>query len=137
MRKEHQADDFECPVGATVAVMGGKWKASILHVLLEPAGVSRFGELRRRLPAATPQMLTNQLRELEADGVVHRRVYRQVPPKVEYSLTPLGRTLEPVVRAMCEWGRGHERRLRARDRRRVTAARGARGGRPTPVRPPP
>jgi DNA-binding HxlR family transcriptional regulator len=91
-----------CPVTAAVGAIGGKWKPIIVFYLLERT--HRFGELRRRIPNATQQMLTLQLRELERDGVVRRHVYREVPPKVEYSLTPLGQRLEPVVRALSSWG---------------------------------
>ncbi len=83
-------------------MIGGKWKPLIVHSLL--GGTLRFGELRRRLPGVTQQMLTLQLRELERDGVVHREVYAQVPPKVEYSLTDLGRDLDRVVESMTRWG---------------------------------
>lgn len=95
-----------CPIEATLAVIGGKWKPLILYHLF--AGTCRFGELRRRVPAATQQMLTQQLRELERDGIVHREVYREVPPKVEYSLTPLGRSLEPILLGMADWGARYE-----------------------------
>lgn len=96
----------KCPVEQTLDVVGGRWKAILLfHLLTVP--VLRFGELRRRLPAATPRMLTLQLRELERDGCVERKIYPQVPPKVEYSMTPFGRTLEPVVKALCFWGMEH------------------------------
>ncbi|MBC8101697.1 MAG: winged helix-turn-helix transcriptional regulator [Cytophagales bacterium] len=91
-----------CSVEATIAVVGGRWKPLILHQLL--TGTRRFGELRRAIPGATQQMLTQQLRELEADGIIHREVYAQVPPKVEYSLTQYGQTLEPILSAMHEWG---------------------------------
>lgn len=91
-----------CPVTATVDVIGGKWKPLIVFYLLPET--RRFGQLRRLMPEVTQQMLTLQLRELERDGVVHREIYRQVPPKVEYSLTPLGRSLEPIVALMTEWG---------------------------------
>lgn len=95
---EHQA----CPVNMTLDVIGGKWKILILYQLCE--GTQRFNELRRLLPDVTQRMLTLQLRELEQDGIVHREVYAQVPPKVEYSLTDLGRTLEPVINTLHEWG---------------------------------
>ena len=70
-------------------------------------GTLRFSELRKFLPQATPKMLTQQLRELEADGIIHREVYPVVPPKTEYSLTDFGRPLSPVLNSMCEWGKEH------------------------------
>lgn len=91
-----------CPVTAAVDVIGGKWKPLIVWNLM--AGTRRFGELRRLLPNVTQQMLTAQLRDLEAHGILHREIYRQVPPKVEYSLTPLGRDLAPVLEQMVRWG---------------------------------
>ena len=84
-------------------VIGGKWKVIIIHHLLD--GTKRFSELRRLIPQVTQRMLTSQLRELESDGAVHREVYPQVPPKVEYSLTKLGKTLEPVLLVMHDWGK--------------------------------
>lgn len=96
---------FSCPVEATLHVMGGKWKALILFYLLQ--GTKRFNELKRLMPQVTQQMLTLQLRELERDGVVHRQVYAEVPPKVEYSLTETGRSLEPILLLMLEWGLGY------------------------------
>lgn len=95
----------ECPVAATIGVIGGKWKPQIVHALLY--GTLRFGELRRALPGVTQQMLTAQLRELERDGVIHREVYREVPPKVEYSLTPLGRSLDRIIAQMYLWGEAY------------------------------
>jgi DNA-binding HxlR family transcriptional regulator len=91
-----------CPVEATLEVIGGRWKVLILRELMP--GVRRFNELHRSLCGITQKMLTQQLRELEEDDLVHREVYLQVPPKVEYSLTPTGRTLEPVLEAMHYWG---------------------------------
>lgn len=96
---------FSCPVEATLHVMGGKWKPLILFYLLK--GTKRFNELKRLMPQVTQQMLTLQLRELERDGVVHRQVYAEVPPKVEYSLTETGRSLEPILLMMLEWGMEH------------------------------
>ncbi|HEX6540507.1 MAG TPA: helix-turn-helix domain-containing protein [Ktedonobacterales bacterium] len=97
-----QLQTIVCPVEITLSIVGGKWKPMIVWFLL--SGTKRFGELRRLLPGATQQMLTMQLRELEQAGVLHREVYAQVPPKVEYSLTELGRTLEPVVTQLATWG---------------------------------
>jgi DNA-binding HxlR family transcriptional regulator len=91
-----------CPAEVTLAVIGGRWKVLILFHLFR--GVMRFSELQRALPGVTQKMLTQQLREMERDGIVRRTVYPQVPPKVEYGLTPLGETLRPVVKAMCQWG---------------------------------
>jgi DNA-binding HxlR family transcriptional regulator len=97
---------YSCSVEVAIGVIGGKWKSVILYHLIEKR-VIRFGELRRLLAKATAQMLTAQLRELEADGVVHRKVYPQVPPKVEYSLTPFGESLAPIIRAMAKWGESY------------------------------
>ncbi len=91
-----------CSVEATVGLIDGKWKSVILFHLL--ARTLRFGELSRILVLVSPRMLTNQLRELEEDGLVVRTVYPQVPPKVEYSLSPLGRSMEPVLMALKTWG---------------------------------
>lgn len=96
-----------CPVEATLDLIGGKWKGVILYHLLE--GTHRFGELRRKLPSVTQRMLTKQLRELEECGVIRRVVHAEVPPRVEYSLTPLGETLRPVVLALKEWGDRYQR----------------------------
>ena len=86
-------------------MIDGKWKGVLLYHLLD--GPVRFNQLRRLLRNCTQRMLTNQLRELEADELVHREIYPQVPPKVEYSLTPRGRTLEPVIMALKAWGEEH------------------------------
>lgn len=92
---------FECPIQVIVDVIGGKWKLSILYQLFQ--GTKRYGELKRLVPNATERMLTLQLRELEASGIVQRTVYPEVPPKVEYSLTELGLSLEPVLQTMLHW----------------------------------
>lgn len=91
-----------CPVETTIHVIGGKWKPLIVFFLLD--GTKRFNELQRLIPQATRRMLTQHLRELERDGIVHREVYREVPPKVEYSLTALGRSMEPILNLMLDWG---------------------------------
>lgn len=94
-----------CAVEATLQFIDGKWKGVILWHLL--AGTLRFNQIRKLLPSTTPRMVTNQLRELEADGFVLRRVYAEVLPRVEYSLSDRGRTLEPVLLALKAWGDAH------------------------------
>nr|WP_286672500.1 winged helix-turn-helix transcriptional regulator [Cohnella hashimotonis] len=91
-------------------VIGGKWKGVLLYHLMD--GPKRFNEFRRICPTITQRMLTLQLRELEEDGVVHREVYNQVPPKVEYSLTAFGQTLTPIIAAMRDWGESFRRTVR-------------------------
>ncbi len=98
---------YLCPVERAIDIIGGRWKAVILFCLMEKT--CRFGELRRLITGVTQQMLTQQLRELETDGIVHREVYRQVPPRVEYSLTERGRTLSPILTALCDWGASLDR----------------------------
>jgi DNA-binding HxlR family transcriptional regulator len=100
MQQVHDKE-VECPIQAIVDTIGGKWKLSILYQLFQ--GTKRYGELRRLVPKATERMLTLQLRELEAAGIVLRTVYPEVPPKVEYSLTELGWSLEPVLQTMLDW----------------------------------
>ena len=101
MRKQRHTAYTNCPVEATLDIIGGKWKSIILFRVLEET--RRFNELRRLVPNLTQRMLTNQLRELEQDGLIARKVFAQVPPKVEYSITGLGRTLEPVLLALTKW----------------------------------
>jgi DNA-binding HxlR family transcriptional regulator len=95
--------DYGCSIEAALDVIGSKWKGVILYHLLD--GTKRFNELRRLIPSVTQRMLTLQLRELEHDGVLHREVYPQVPPKVEYSLTEFGMSLKPVLLLLREWGK--------------------------------
>src|SRR6267143_123090 len=99
---------YHCPVETTLSVIGGKWKPVILWHLHD--GVRRFLELQRLIPGVTRKMLAQHLRELERQGVVARKAYGQLPPKVEYSLTRYGETLRPLLRAMCDWGKKHESR---------------------------
>ncbi len=101
-RARRRADKTGCAVEATLSVIGGIWKPVILFHLL--GGKLRFNALCRLVPAATPRMMTLQLRELEADGVINRIVYPEVPPKVEYELTASGVSLAPVLIAMRDWG---------------------------------
>jgi DNA-binding HxlR family transcriptional regulator len=98
----------ECPVKATVDVLGGKWKPLVLFYL--KGGRQRFNELRRQIPGVTQKMLTQQLRELECDGIIQRHVHAQVPPKVEYALTAYGATLKPILESMRDWGTRHKAR---------------------------
>lgn len=94
-----------CPVNATLNIIGGKWKALILYMI--SVDINRFGKLQRLIPQCSKRMLTAQLRELETDGLIHREVFAQVPPKVIYTLTPLGTTLEPIFNALNNWSIEH------------------------------
>ncbi|MDR3265930.1 MAG: helix-turn-helix transcriptional regulator [Synergistaceae bacterium] len=94
--------EYECPLALALEIIGGKWKALVMYHLRK--GKLRTSEIKRRLPNITQKMLTQQLRELERDGLVQRQVFDTVPPKVEYSLTELGETAKPVLNALCSWG---------------------------------
>lgn len=96
-------------VQATLKVLGGKWKILILWHLKDKA--RRFSELKRLIPEITEKMLIQQLRELEKDEIVNRKVYSDVPPKVEYSFMDYGRSLEPALKVLCEWGKEHLKRI--------------------------
>lgn len=109
MRQRGKDQRTGCPVELAVSVIGGLWKPLILFALL--SGRRRFGELNRLIPGATQRMLTLQLRELEADGAISRIAYAEVPPRVEYELTELGRSLEPILRALHRWGQDFQIRL--------------------------
>jgi DNA-binding HxlR family transcriptional regulator len=93
---------YNCPVEASIDVIGGKWKPLILWALKEET--LRFCEIEDELPQITQKMLTKQLRELESDGMISRKVYAEVPPKVEYSLTASGKTIIPILELLCSWG---------------------------------
>lgn len=103
-----------CAIEVALEVIGGKWKLVILRHLLD--GTLRFGELQRAIPDVTRRILTRQLRELEEDGLVHREVYPEVPPRVEYSLTALGSTLAPLAAHLEEWGELFRRHTEAPER---------------------
>lgn len=91
-----------CPVETTLSLIGSKWKVLILRDLLP--GTKRFGELKKSIGHVSQKVLTNQLREMESQGLVNRKVYAEVPPRVEYSLTDLGLSLKPILEAMWNWG---------------------------------
>lgn len=105
LNSNQDEERLTCEVETTLKVIGGRWKVLIIRELLSE--VKRFGQLQRALSGVTQKMLTQQLRELEEDGIVFRQVYPQIPPKVEYSLTAKGETLKPILYAMHEWGAKH------------------------------
>lgn len=96
-------DENNCPVTATMKVLGGKWKPILINAIYFTAP-ARFGELKRSVVGITQSMLTQQLRELEDDGIISRKIYAEIPPKVEYTLTEFGLTLSPVIQTMAKWG---------------------------------
>ncbi len=104
MNKE-KTKKYHCPVEAAVDIVCGKYKALIIYELI--GKVCRYNELQRAIPQATPKMLSQQLKELEADGIINRVLYPVVPPKTEYSLTDLGETLVPIVQSLCDWGENY------------------------------
>ncbi|AGK99050.1 winged helix-turn-helix transcriptional regulator [Clostridium pasteurianum] len=95
-----------CPINLTINILSGKWKIGILWHLSK--GVIRFNELQRLLPNITHKILAMQLRELETDGIIYRKVYAEIPPKVEYGLTEIGESIKPVLKSMCDWGKQYE-----------------------------
>lgn len=107
-----------CPAEITLKVIGGKWKMVILWHLR--GRIKRFSELKRGIPGVTQRMLTQQLRELEKNGVVSRRVFPQVPARVEYSITDFGRTLDPILDLMCRWGAEYQGRVKGEAETEVT-----------------
>lgn len=98
--------EYRCTVAVTLDIIGGKWKSLILwHLSFKTL---RFSQLQRRLNKITQKMLTQQLRELEQDGMINRKVYPEVPPRVEYSLTEMGESVVPILKMMCQWGKDYE-----------------------------
>jgi len=109
-----RAQSYSCGLEAALDVIGGKWKVLILWQLgPQPR---RFGELRRLVPGISEKMLIQQLREMEADGILSRKAYHEIPPRVEYSLTRFGVSLKEVLTPLCEWGATHMKRIRAAHR---------------------
>lgn len=102
---------FTCGLDAALCVLGGKWKPLILYHLAH--GTRRYGELRRAVGGVSDKVLIQQLKELQADGIIARVDYREIPPKVEYSLTPFGRTLGKALAPLCEWGTKNSRDVEA------------------------
>jgi len=102
-RKQKHIDYENCPIEACLDMIGGKWKGVILNRLLDKT--RRFNELKRTIPRITQRMLTTQLRELERDKLITRKVFAEIPPRVEYSLSQKGRSLEPILNALLEWGK--------------------------------
>ncbi len=94
--------EYGCPIEVTIDAIGGRWKPWILWQLKD--GCKRFGELKKAITGITTRMLTNQLRELKADGVINRKIYPEIPPKVEYSMTKVGKSLDCVLEPMLKWG---------------------------------
>jgi len=105
---ETEVEKYYCPVKLTTDVIGGKWKPLLLFYL--ESGTKRFGELQKLIPGMTKKMLTQHLRDLERDGIIRRKVYAVVPPKVEYSLTKHGESLKPILKLMSAWGAKHRKR---------------------------
>lgn len=107
MSKQHAGDPPGCPAEVTLDFLAGKWRPMIIYWLLQ--GPVRFNELQRRLGAVSHRTLSKTLKQMEADGLVIRRDYGEIPPRVDYSLTPRGRSLEPVLRAMEQWAQEQDK----------------------------
>lgn len=119
--KKRGTTDYACGLEAALDVIGARWKVLIIWNL---DTVLRFGELKRTVTGITEKMLIQQLRELEADGVVHRKVFHEVPPRVEYSLTPFGKSLRKALDPLCRWGTAHMERIGAQKKECTLAANG-------------
>lgn len=98
-----------CPMDVTINILSGKWKISILWHLSR--GIVRFSEFQKLLPNITQKILTMQLRELERDSIIYRKVYAEVPPKVEYGLTEVGESIKPILSSMCQWGKEYQKQV--------------------------
>jgi len=101
-KNNRKVENSDCPVTFTMSKIGGKWKPIIIYLMRK--GANRFGVLERGIEGITKQMLTKQLREMEADGILERKIYPEIPPRVEYFFTPYGKSLFPVIDAMSVWG---------------------------------
>ncbi len=111
MEKIKYADLERCPVTFTMEIIGGKWKLLIMHLISN--GINRFGKMSIMLRGISKQMLTTQLRELENDGVIERKIYAEIPPRVEYFLTPKGKSLLPIIALMKDWGQSYLKEAQA------------------------
>ena len=111
MKEKKTVAITECPVTFTMSKIGGKWKPILLYLISK--GVNRFGIMQRGIDGISKQMLTKQLRELEADGILRREIYPEIPPRVEYFITDLGTTLLPIIGSMRTWGEKHMESLNA------------------------
>ncbi|MCT4618276.1 MAG: helix-turn-helix transcriptional regulator [Marinisporobacter sp.] len=110
MPKKEGQRNYHCYFELTLDIIGGKWKPIILFYV-GMKGIVRYGELKREIPSINERMLTRQLRELEKDQLVHREVYREVPPRVEYSLTDIGKTIMPILKELRDWGVEYNQKL--------------------------
>ena len=99
---DNKPESTPCPFTTTIALIGGRWKSIILYLLSDHT--RRFGEIAARMPSISRKVLTEQLKELEADGLINRKQYKEIPPRVEYSLTDLGQSLKPILNDMATWG---------------------------------
>jgi DNA-binding HxlR family transcriptional regulator len=111
-KKAEKREKINCPVEYAVSILSGKWKLRILHALIKEQP-KRFKVLEREVTGITPTMLTSQLRELEADGLIRRQIFATVPPTVEYSLTPFGESTTPMMDEIKKWGLAHRHRTHA------------------------
>ena len=103
--KRQKLKSYHCTIEAGIAMLGGKYKVMIIYYLMQ--GALRYNQIAKALPKATPKMLSQQLKELESDGIIKRILYPVVPPKTEYLLTELGEALKPVIESLCVWSQGY------------------------------